>query len=461
MGSRKGHPRGKYKKSNTFKPSSIVSCDYCNKPFKRLPILLHHMKSKHLQYRAVCLICSKQFISKSVCHRHMKNLHNIKRHSKTKIKFKPIQEPSTSQADASVVPDRLLPSSSKAPTQKENERQRHQQKMHAIAHLSMTIDDFTSSGEPSADTDFVPDRSFPCMSNALAQNKNDTFGNHLIANRDIDVGEQLMFTSAFASVEYLSCTGPNCFNCGKTVHSKRKNHMLIQCQHCINVWFCSKRCSLNRLHRRNCNALYSNEDCKIVRLVTEMVNVASKSISDIEQYLQFCSDILVLNKKANNCRPPKSVYGLILGLKAKMEENHLSIAQRVFTLVKRLPQFQKVGKGNDHLLLQIALRHTVSVPLNSFSEAIDIAKGGTLHRFEIYDILSLFNHSCEPNVYNYINEQNISFSIAKRPIKKGEQVFINYFGESEPNNIEERQRSLEDTWGFKCICSKCFQLSRA
>lgn len=162
------------------------------------------------------------------------------------------------------------------------------------------------------------------MANSISQKESKKFGQHIIANRDIDEGELVMAASAFASIEYVSCTGSKCFNCGTS-----KNFNNIQCNYCLNVWFCSMNCMANMQHRNLCNSLYDNTDCRTTRLVTEIINVATKNVSDLEAFFMFCFGILFGNKNAMNCQSPYSQYGVLLKLKGKRKEAHQLIARRV------------------------------------------------------------------------------------------------------------------------------------
>lgn len=269
MGSIKGLPRGKYKaKKDKANTTDRVSCSNCSKCFKRRVILEHHIKTKHLNYRALCPMCNQKFVSKSVCVRHLKVVHKIGNHTKLDIAFT------------------------------NNER-------------SVPMDTFS----------FESHKSFPSMSNAVIQVENKHFEIHIKANRDINEGEFLVAASAFASIEFISGIGHGCFQCGKSGTK-------IQCPFCIDVWFCSEKCSQSKFHRKNCNPNYINEDCKIVRLVIEMINVAFKSVNDVKSLLDFCCGILFHNRKSKNCLPLYAQYGEILQLKGKPEDKHHLISKR-------------------------------------------------------------------------------------------------------------------------------------
>lgn len=72
----------------------------------------------------------------------------------------------------------------------------------------------------------------------------------------------------------------------------------------------------------------------------------------------------------------------------------------------------------------------------------------------IHDVISLFNHSCAPNAF-YSIEENHGFCITVRPIKKGEQVFVNYLGDVVNESRFNRQSYLKRQWRFECECERC------
>lgn len=412
MGSIRGARRGKYSTHN-IQPTNKVYCWKCNKVYKRKAILEHHIRTKHLNYHAGCPVCHKQYVSVSVCNRHLKRVHNVSSYSHFNVKLK---------NDLDSAPDAPI-------------------SIHKDTDIVL-IPEILS---------FESDKAFPCVANVLKLNENHKFGKHIIANCDIDVGKFVMITPAFASIEYVTCTNLGCFQCGKIENYKR-----IQCPHCINVWFCSKRCSLSEMHRKKCNKMYHYTDCRTVRLVTEIITMALKSVSDAKTLLEYCRGILFFNKKLKSCQSPYSTYGEIIRLKGIPEKIHFPIAQRVVKHITTLPQFDGLNSAEfQRILFHLAYRHTICIALNAFSEEIVLGKGGTLTRFAIYGILSRFNHSCAPNIHHYIDENNITYCVVIRPIKKGEQAFINYLSESQFDTTQERQSYIKENWQSECGCEKC------
>lgn len=300
---------------------------------------------------------------------------------------------------------------------------------------------------------FEADDAFPYMAKVISKKENIRFGKHLIANNNIEVGDCIIAAPPFANIEYLVCTGLGCFQCGKI--TKRK----IQCPNCIDVWFCSNRCKKCIIHQQKCDPMFKSSDCRIVRLATQMIITACNGVGDTTSLLDFCRGLIFLNKKSNKCHPPYSQYAEILSLKGRPNDVNSTIARRVVKYVMQHPQFESVSLNSEEqkrILFSLAYRHANSIPVNSFDEEVKCSKGGACVGVSMFDMLSRFNHSCKANLDHYIDDDNITYCVAARPIKAGEQLFINYLGDIEFASAEERKKYLREMWGFECTCEICY-----
>lgn len=285
------------------------------------------------------------------------------------------------------------------------------------------------------------------MASVLELTENPTFGKHIIAKCDIDVGREVVATAAFASIQYLKCASLGCFHCGQETNRR------IQCPHCIDVHFCSEQCSLNKVHRKICNPMFSHTDCETVRLVTEIIIAALTRAPDAKTCLEFARDILFSKHKPQNIQATYPQYNELLQLKGKPEKEHLLIARQTVKHVMSQVELDSVVDF-ERILFHLAYRHATCIASNSFSEETIVSKGGISIRYELYDILSRFNHSCSPNLNHFIDDNNITHCVVVRPIKKGEQLFINYLCQMKLDYIE-RQKYIEQIWHFKCQCIRC------
>lgn len=72
----------------------------------------------------------------------------------------------------------------------------------------------------------------------------------------------------------------------------------------------------------------------------------------------------------------------------------------------------------------------------------------------IFPKISLLNHSCDPNIRNSFDGQNLTI-YATRPIVEDEQVFNCYGPHFKLMDRADRQSALEQQYCFKCDCDKC------
>lgn len=325
----KGRLRGNYN-TNALKTPNEVFCSMCNKCFERRAILEHHIKTVHLNYRIRCPVCHERFISKSVWHRLMSSVHAIKSYADLNVSFAPPQELS-------------LP----------------------------RFQDSNSDDSPFLNMSFQEDKSFPSIANVLVLKKNETFGVHVVAKCDIDVGKVVIVSNAFATVECVESVDSCCFQCGKS-----RNNKFLKCPHCIDTFFCSKRCSKSKSHSSKCNKIFSSSDSYIMRLAFEIIKTAFEMANDTDSFIEFIKGVMFHKVKHRNCQPPYSTYGEILSLKGSIEKTHFTMAHKVIKCLLSLPKISCSNKPDlKRILYCMARRHIASIQLNSYSGEMLVEKG--------------------------------------------------------------------------------------
>lgn len=111
------------------------------------------------------------------------------------------------------------------------------------------------------------------------------------------------------------------------------------------------------------------------------------------------------------------------------------------------------SKRKQRFLMHLLLHHMAIIPPNSFTDH-HFGRVQNLSTKFIFDVLSLFNHSCAPNAY-FLHKNDMGCCITVRPIKKGEQIFINYLGDEATLPTEDRRREISKQWRFECKCDRC------
>lgn len=145
-------------------------------------------------------------------------------------------------------------------------------------------------------------------------------------------------------------------------------------------------------------------------------------------------------------------------LKGIADDINSQLARRVVHLcTMQHPQLNAFkSPKTERLLFSLAYRHVNSIAINAFSEEIKCSIGGACTRFFIFDTLCRLNHSCNPNLEHYTDDDDRTYCVVTRPIKTGEQLFINYVSEMKFESTHERKKYIKETWHFACKCQKCY-----
>lgn len=72
----------------------------------------------------------------------------------------------------------------------------------------------------------------------------------------------------------------------------------------------------------------------------------------------------------------------------------------------------------------------------------------------IFPRISMFNHSCEPNIRNRFNSLELMI-YARRTINDGDEIFNCYGPNNKLNLRQERQELLKMQYHFDCDCLSC------
>lgn len=266
----------------------------------------------------------------------------------------------------------------------------------------------------------------------------------------------MVATPPFADINFCSSVDQRCFHCGK-----EKNRNFFECPYCIDTWFCSQKCrNSNEDHASICDDTFNREDCYIIRLATEIIRSAFQRAQNIDAFVDFCCGVLFSHKKSRNCLPPFSTYGEILQLKGGDGAN-VEKAHRVVKCLRTLPEIRPYLKSNttEHdfrrICFHLAISHIEIVPLNAFSDVLSSTKNSIQHSVKIYDSLSRINHSCDPNLDTILDDDGTMFCIVRRPIRVGEQLFIDYLGGAHNSSVAKRKKKIQNIWKFNCNCNKC------
>lgn len=301
-----------------------------------------------------------------------------------------------------------------------------------------------ANGSPERKPDFAANQQFPCLADVLAIKNNGEFGRHIVANCDIDVGQHVLMEESFASVA-KSDDQMSCYTCLTEIGN------FIACSNCCDVVFCSSKCmEVNVVHKFDCNTFYHQMHCKIQFTIRTML-LGISAFSSIDNLMACVENDLQDDKMPDSSNDVQSKYRMYFKLKRiSLKPDVVFDVYKLFKSAMSMPSIEQLFDSlkKQRFLMHLILHHlainVTNATENEFTASIGL-------------VLSLFNHSCAPNLYNY-SMDNQKFGVTIRPVKKGEQIFISYLGtgdDDDKRTAVQRQILLKSKWQFECKCDKC------
>lgn len=313
------------------------------------------------------------------------------------------------------------------------------------AHCSKMMKELAESNDAKKMTfelNFPPSEKFPELANVLDVQNNDEFGKHIVAKCDIDVGKVIMVEDVYAFG-----AGFNFEAVCKTCTKRTTN--FIPCPNCADVMFCSAKCmESNGMHKQFCGALYNRQHRDM--LTVESILLAVTAFPNVESLMRFSERALATRDlDAPECESiEQTKYRLFLKLFALPIDLNTA-GKRIFDTYQLLMDIASIKQifhstKERRFLMHLIWQHHCILKTNCFGVRHATVQTDLVTLIRIH--ASLFNHSCVPNVLR-ASHGNKMVGLTIRPVRTGEQLFIEYDGSS----TSHVQRTLH----FRCKCSKC------
>lgn len=103
-----------------------------------------------------------------------------------------------------------------------------------------------------------PNENFPCASDAIKVSYSEEFGRHIVATRDIDVGELLVVEEPHNKMMALENCFSHCWHCLRATWNG------IPCDNCVNVIYCSEKCKATDW------SIFHNLECTLLDLLFKL-----------------------------------------------------------------------------------------------------------------------------------------------------------------------------------------------
>ncbi|OCT94067.1 SET and MYND domain-containing protein 4 [Xenopus laevis] len=345
---------------------------------------------------------------------------------------------------------------------------------------------------------------------ALHLNFDTCKGRHLLASRNIEQGEILIWEEAFASViipERNQWRKGEKWDAKITVCDLYCHHCLnkviasLPCQHCSFASYCSQECmdkAWRSYHYIECSlgclllalGVFCHTALRAVlvagcRLVSQLLEGTGSA--DAGDDMKDCHSKSSYHEKY--CSSYQAVVNLLPHTENHQAERKFLCALTAAALYKKLclvmaknalsspssqteePMTKESSRTEDwssgrQFLGPTILRHMLQLYCNAQAVTVlqeehdesnlSIVKSSKSVRLAtaVFPVLSLLNHSCDPNTTVSFKGRFVTIR-ANRPIRRDEEVTHCYGPHKLRIGVAERQQSLKDQYFFTCRCKAC------
>lgn len=301
---------------------------------------------------------------------------------------------------------------------------------------------------------YEADKKFPEMANVLEIRCNNKFGRHVIAKTDIPAGQTILvekpFIARFVNTNYNNCAV--CVNISMN---------FIACSQCTTALFCNSDCAnANEMHKMDCaeHFQYSGSGSPLEYYIGAIFFIIN-NFTNVENFIEFVEAAIKKKRKGapHSLDNVKSKLRALLqfssnnyGNTEKSQDHHLSEAYTIYNTLLLRKSIQNLFETEQEkrFLMHLVLHLKCVMSNNGFTSR--------QIKMSIYIISSYFNHACASNMIGMNTDENLRFSKTTRPIKAGQQLFINYFDDvNSEDTVDECQARIYKNFGFRCKCERC------
>lgn len=295
----------------------------------------------------------------------------------------------------------------------------------------------------------------PFIANCLELRQDLKYGRHIATNQDLNPGDVIAIEKPFFKVvhkagRYKRCTNCLKFNmlnlipcdgdCSSCECFLPLFHWLVHCLFDFSAMFCNQKCmtkARKRFHHAECNSYFDNllGDATEEGFPLLMLTIQRRLL----QSLEIAQSIDSLRELMNDAEP-KTVFDFDLSVDDpstdmtyllavnSLQVRSNSMAKEMYdqTIATHLSELDLPSFVDSEEDRKDLVKYTTRLMLISDRNGHGIQNSsGAAEGSGIFPFGSLFNHSCDPNLQQIVNENKLIFVVVK-PIAKDEQLFITY-----------------------------------
>lgn len=219
--------------------------------------------------------------------------------------------------------------------------------------------------------------------------------------------------------------------------------------------FCSKKCCESVVHRYECAAPEeeSFEKLLLQRMFYQAIEIAG-SLDELQKLMaRQDSSKTIMDYDLSDPTDPMILKNRILATTSLAEREPWS--SEAYAKYESVTKMLKVETDDERDFLRNFLVRCLKSMTVNFFHFFWSPKQPTGQGFALCSLAAYFAHSCDPNVEK-IDVDNKFMFVAKKPIKAGEQLFMNYDRFSFLTHcLEDRQEYFKRIYTFSCACDAC------
>ncbi|KAI5731580.1 hypothetical protein M8J77_012647 [Diaphorina citri] len=306
-------------------------------------------------------------------------------------------------------------------------------------------------------------KDFTTLSCKVDIEQNEKDGRFTRAREDIKVGENILVENSYASVLLEVYSKTHCYHCLKSVSLTP-----FPCKKCSRVIFCSWQCeqaAQSSHHAVECSLIPFIWKSGLSVICYISLRMMSQTKEDFFRNIQVYLQDKDKDSKFPQLSRPEQLYirthSTVSHSDQRPVDDYLHTAH-VAVFLYQLLKSSNYFKSNDAKLEELIgglLLHQIQCLQFNCHEVADLVGTGESSKTRfigagIFPTLSMFNHSCEPNIVRYFRGTMVYVNLCKN-FKKGDQICENYGPLYSQVRKTERQNTLKSQYWFDCHCIAC------
>lgn len=343
-----------------------------------------------------------------------------------------------------------------------------QRKAECLKHMKSNM----KSDEYQYKLSYEPNKKYPCMANVLKIEQDDDGKYSVIAKKDLDTFETVLFEDLFSKFLYARF-GMKCNICLKS------NANLVPCENCTIAMFCGDECQGNSFHEYECGLKFSEDKEQNSQVLSEVRRLLMAinlfpNVDDLANFVEKTieNDTKQLPKSMNDEKVKYESY-----LQYPVDEtfvkstDFVAIVLNTFNLVLNIQKIRAMFNSEKHRrFLMHLIGHHVGISKRNVLHSGDKRKGGPGNYYNYVPLMSqYFEQAFAPSLLMY-EDNNKMVYVTSGKIKKGEHLTIHYLGDpNDPNAPKYKPREttnnrppatchytkLKSNCKAGCKCTRC------